>query len=583
VKTRHLAASLLLAWIGSSCGTSETDEPLSAVLITLDTTRADALTCYGGRPGITPALDALAAESVRYERAWTVAPLTLPAHASMLTGLYPPRHTLRINGERALPPAAITLAEEAHEAGMQTAAFIASVVLDEAFGLDQGFDVYDSPRHHLQQTTTYYTDRSAGEVVARASEWLRNRDRGRRFFLWVHVWDPHGPWNPPPEYLRLAPDHPYLGDVAVADRGVGELLDTLRNDEAGDETLILVVGDHGEAFWEHGEFSHSAYCYETTMRVPMLLRYPDGYRAGETSDETVSVTDVRPTLAEAMHLPLRDDVDGRSLFRRGVPADRGVYFESYYGYLAYEWSPLTGWIDERGKYLHSSEPQLFDLRADPGETRNLVRERPEEVERYRRAIANVASRPPLALSREGSIDAGVREEVGKLGYASTRASNPADLPGPLADTKLPSPASRVEERRRLLDALDHFNAGRWAEAETIHRTVLADNPRNHHAHERLGICLIRQSRHLEAIPPLREALASGRGTASAAVNLGMCLRVAKRYDEAIRWFETALEIDGSRVSAVRHLMDLYGQRGDSERVEEYTKRFVELTGDNASQ
>ena len=566
----------------AGCGKGEeVAGPGSAILITLDTVRADALGCYGGREGITPHLDALAAEGIRFDRAHTVTPLTLPAHASMLTGLYPPRHGLRNNGERALPPSAATLAELARDAGFATAAIIASVVLDGAFGLEQGFEHYDSPPHQLEQATTEYAERPAADIVARTTAWIRARDRERRFFLWVHLWDAHGPWNPPPEFLRRAPDHPYLGDVAIVDAAVGELVALFASEGVLDEATLLVVGDHGEAFWEHGEFSHGAYCYQTTMRVPLLLRYADEHGAGEVSDAVVSVADVLPTLAEAMGLRVPSGIDGTSLYRREIPADRGVYLESYYGYLAYEWSPLWGWVDAEAKFLQSSETHLFDLDADPEELRNLAATRSDELDRYRAAIAEVASRPPLVAENDAGPDAALREKIGDLGYAVS-AVETRELPPPLATTNLPSPASRVEERKQVLAAQDHFNAGRYPEAEAIHRALLAENPRHHHALERLGICLIRQRRFLEAIEPLERVMADERGTASAAVNLGTCLRVAERNDRALHWFERALEIDASQIRAVRHLIDLYGARGDEEAVRRYEARFRELSGLDAA-
>ena len=303
---------------GDSAGTSRArgEHARSVVLVTLDTTRADALSSYGGTEGLTPHLDALAEESLVFDRAYTVVPLTLPSHASMLTGLIPPRHGLRVNGASRLPEEAVTFAEVARAGGMETAAFVSAVVLDAAFGLAQGFEEYDAPSHSLVQADSHYADRTGTEVVDRASAWLSARDPGTRFFLWVHLWDPHGPWDPPPELRARAPhdETGYLGDVALADQAFGRLMETLRTTGHADEAMVVVVADHGEAFWEHGEYSHGALLFEPTMRVPLIVRFHDGHRAGERSDAIASVVDLFPTMTAAF---IRSRSRGREVLRSG--------------------------------------------------------------------------------------------------------------------------------------------------------------------------------------------------------------------------------------------------------------------------
>ncbi len=566
---------LLLAAVG--CGDGAPVPPLtrpSALLITLDTTRADALGCYGGRADITPELDALARRGVRFERAYTVTPLTLPAHASILTGLYPPRHGLRNNGQGRLPASAATLAERAQEAGIETAAFVASVVLDAGFGLDQGFDRYVGPAHVLEQTTSHYSDVTGADIVADVAAWLAARDPTRPFFAWVHLWDPHGPWEPPPRYLELAPDHPYLGDVAQADAAVGELVALLDAHGLAQATTILVVADHGEAFWEHGEFSHGTYCYDTTMRVPLILCEPGGARAGEVVNEVVSVVDVVPTLAEALELPPLAGLDGQSRLGRAPTEPGGAYLESYYGFLTHDWSPLAGWVDDAGKYLHSSAPQFF---RSGDEDVNVLGE-VSELERYRQAIAAVAARPALEpdAGLAPGIDEELREQIRSLGYSGVGVET--ILPHPLDPGGRPAPASRVGVQKRSLEALGLFNRGDYASAEAIHRRILAANPNNWNSLERLGIALIRQTRHAEAVVPLQRLADAGRETASSAVNLGVCMRVAGEVDHAIECFQRALALDASQVRAARHLVDLYAATGDAQKQAFYAKRVEELLG-----
>ena len=301
------------ALLGGACGgtTPGTDSPPSAVLITLDTTRVDALGCYGGPAGLTPHLDGLAADGVVFDNAHTVTPLTLPSHASMLTGLTPLRHGVRINGSQALGEEASTLAERARDAGVQTAAFVSSVVLGREFGLDQGFEHWDQPRAGSAPLANYTEERAAGATVANAVRWLAERDTERPFLLWVHLYDPHAPYAPPPAYVERAGGDAYRGEVAWMDDAIGTLLAALRADDAWSRCTVLVASDHGEGLGEHGEPTHGYFLFESTMRIPLLLRAP-GLAAGRSS-RTVGVSDVFPTLQAALGLPPRAGIDGVSL------------------------------------------------------------------------------------------------------------------------------------------------------------------------------------------------------------------------------------------------------------------------------
>ncbi|MCZ6599113.1 MAG: sulfatase, partial [Planctomycetota bacterium] len=410
----------LLAATASSCGGGGDCGPRSALLITLDTTRYDALGCTGGPPGVSPNLDALAAEGVLYEQARTVCPLTMPAHASIFTGLYPLRHTVHMNSMLALPSSAHTLAERASQRGFQTAAFIAAVVLADDFGLAQGFERYDQPAPPLvQREEIHYDRRPANEVADDAIAWLAERDPERPFLLWTHFFDPHVPHDPPGEFLRAGKGDPYLGAVAFMDHHIGRILAALDEEGLLDETIVVVVADHGEARGDHGESTHGVLAYDSTIRVPLIVRHPDGWRAGERSDEIVSVVDVFPTLVEALELGGPGDVDGVSLHRRRAPPDRGVYYESYYGFFSYGWSPLAGWADARGRYLHSSAPEYYAL-TDEEERVDLIAEQ-DELERYRRAIDSIAGRSRLTRDANDTAAAHVLAQLQRLGYTGAAA------------------------------------------------------------------------------------------------------------------------------------------------------------------
>ncbi len=514
--------------------------PGSALLITLDTTRADVLGIYGGPKGITPNLDRIAAEGLRYTRAQTVAPLTLPAHSSMLTGLYPPRHRVRDNGIRPLPGSASTLAERAREKGLRTAAFVAAAVLDDTFGLNQGFELYVDPERTPEEELTHFEELSATQVVDAALEWAETLQPGERFFAWVHLFDAHGPYEPPADLSLRFRRNPYHGEVAYADREIGRLMDTLAATGRLDDTTVLVVADHGEAFGEHLEISHGSYCYQTTMQVPFLVRYPDGYGAGEVREDVVSVVDVHPTLAEAMGLLPAPDIDGLSLLRRRSPAGRGVYFESYNGYMSYGWSPLAGWLDGQGKYLHSSRPQFFDLDEDPEESRDRIGE--EDVERYRSALARVFELDVLPDDAEATIDEELRRKIQDLGYAAM-GDIEESLPHPLDPSDRPSPAERAEEQAETLRAIHLIDIKLLDQAIPIFESVLAGNPDNLFALDKYAYCLVQRERFEEALPHLERLTREGPGWAGSYFNLGLALDAVGRTEEALAPLSRALELD----------------------------------------
>ena len=538
---------LLIASLASACSGESASRgadtppstPLKAVLISMDTTRADALGCYGRNPAVTPNIDRMAAEGVVFERAYTVAPLTLPSHASMLTGLYPIRHSLRENGLWPLPAEADTLAERAREARYQTAAFVAAVVLDETFGLSQGFDTYEGPETSETELSSHYTERSGEEIVNHSLAWLQARDPNRPFFLWIHFFEPHQPYVAPKKHLDRAQD-PYLAEVAAMDEHIGTFAEGLERMGLMDGTLIALVGDHGESLGEHKELSHAVFCYESVLRVPWILRFPNGWRTGERSQSIVSVVDVFPTLARGMGLAVSAH-DGVDLWSEPAE-DRGTYFESYSGYLSFGMSPLSGWLDRDLKYIHSSSPELFDPLVDPSETRNLAEEKKGELDRYRRSIARIAEKKALDPNREGGIDTRLAEGISDLGYVTTPGIE-ADLPHPLAGVALPAPAAEADNYTETLIGLAHLNEGQLEQAEAILQKVVARNPASYVAREKLANCLMQQERSAEALPHLERLVQERPMFAGSHYNYASCLRDAGRSNEAIAAYWRAIELD----------------------------------------
>jgi len=550
-----------------AAGCGEGPAPRSAVLITLDTTRLDALGVFGGPQGLTPNLDALAARSLRYEWARTVAPLTLPAHASMMTGLYPPRHTARGNGPSVLPAEAVTLAEEARAAGFQTAAFVACLALDRALGIDQGFDTWSQPAATLERRVGEIADRPGGEVVGEALGWLASRDPRRPFFLWVHLFDPHAPYEPQPRFPG-APS-PYHGEVAAMDAAVGRLLDAIEAQPGlAEEVFVAVVADHGEGLGDGGEATHGLLLRDATVRVPLLLRYRDGWGAGKTSNETVSVADVGPTLLEAMGLAVREGLDGISLYRRSVPAERGVYFESYDGWRRYGWSPLAGWADAEGKYVRGARDELHRTRADPREVDDVLARGEPLPRRYAEGIAALARRRALPSAGDRTVGDEVLAAMAELGYGATY-DRPPSYPAPFEVQGRPDPRDSLAESTAVDRARDLALAGDHAAARAILEAVHDANPYDTTALDLLAEVLIALGEHRPAVAVLRarlvlppEQIATHRDLVRCFTALG---DAAQRRVHSLRALELLIETHerrGEHEEAARYRELLEGARAE---------------------
>lgn len=523
--------------LAAGCDDGAARTPRSVLLVTLDTTRADVLAGDAESRALAPRIAALAEGGVRFPRAYSVAPLTLPAHASLLTGLLPPRHGLRDNGLAALPQSATTLAELLRARGFDTAAFVSSVVLARAFGLDQGFERYDQPELAAREVGHAQSERPARATAAAAAAWLAARDDERPFFLWTHFYDAHVPYLPAPEHLARAHGDAYRGEVAALDDALGALLDALARAGLADETLVVLTADHGESLGEHGEPTHGALCYEAALRVPLVFRFP-GAPPAPGPVRLASLVDLTPTVLALLGAPVPAGLDGLALFDPGAPRERGVYFESYAGFLNYGWSPLAGWLDGRGKYLHSSEPEFYLSVTDPAEVNDLARERPDACARARTELADLLARPALLAEPRAENDELTRA-LSALGYG--RGGDTAELPSPLAPSELPSPKARSHELATLLRAHALFEAERFAECRPLLEPLVRENPRHLLALDLLALCRMHAREFEAAEATLRQRLALGEA-ADARLNLGLCRFELGDREGALRELEGALRL-----------------------------------------
>jgi arylsulfatase A-like enzyme len=394
--------------------------PINVVLVTLDTTRADRLSPYGFMGAVMPGLDELAREAVVFDQAYTVAPLTLPAHTSLFTGLLPPNHSVRDNGSPPLAAHFTTLAEVLRDRGYCTGAFVSSVVLDPDRGLAQGFDRYDGVLD-----ATRLPQRRADEVMDDAIRWL-DEERVCPMFLWAHLYDAHRPYDPP-EPFRSRHFDPYLGEIAFAESQLTRLLGALRTRRLLDNTLVVVVADHGESLGEHGEENHGMLLYESVLRVPLIVRLPRHLRAsgaaGARVGDVVRLTDVMPTILDVLGIDSPGS-DGVSLVgaMNGQRLSLDAYAESTYP-LRFGASPLRMLRDDRFKLIDAPSPEFYDLAGDPFERRNIHADRQLAAEGLRRRLSAIGhGSAPTSGSAAPNIPPDVIDRLRALGYASPARS-----------------------------------------------------------------------------------------------------------------------------------------------------------------
>jgi tetratricopeptide (TPR) repeat protein len=543
-------------------------------VLTLDTTRYDALSYLGGPAGASPRLDALARESLAYTQARTTVPLTLPAHASLFTGLVPPRHGVRINGNETLPESALTLAERARERGYQTAAFIGAVVIADVSGMAQGFEVFDQPTPPLVLSKLQYERRPASEVAQAALAWIATLDPARPFLGWAHFYDPHLPHAPAPDLAARFGGDSYHAAVATMDREIGRILDALAAAGRLEDTFIVVVADHGEGRGEHREDTHGTQIYDSTMRIPFFLRYPDGYRAGERSAEPVSIVDVYPTLVEGLALGPLNDVDGLSLYRRAVPEGRGVFFESLYAYNSFGWSPLVGWACASGKYVHSSRPEFYRPLDDPGERKDLIASlAAEELEPLRRGIQELGTRAALSRAERTQADPELARALAALGYASGAATRlPPTL---LSDVEAASPHDMQDVHALFLHAQSQNNAEQASEAVALLRRIVERDPNNTLAWFQLGGALIHTGAYAESLEASNRALALGPVAYGPLLNVALAEEHMGRPEEALAAYGGALALEPNLIQALERCVEIAAALGRPGEADAFRVRLIE--------
>src|SRR4051812_41469302 len=403
--------------------------PPNLLLITIDTLRADHVGAYGATTGATPAIDALARGGARFDQVQTAVPLTGPAHATILTGQYPPTHGVRGNVNFTLGSTYPTLATRLQRRGYATAAFVGAYPVAAAFGFNQGFDTFDEEFHESTPEDNG-AERRANEVADRALRWLSARSSGP-FFAWLHLYDPHAPYDPPAPYRDRFAGRPYDGEIAFADAQIGRVLDALRASGRDRDTIVMVLADHGEGLGDHHELTHAVLTYQSTMRVPWIVAGP-GIPSGGEVRARVATIDVVPTALGLLGLDADRALLGRDLrpLMNGRPlASDPFYQESLFGRLNCHWAALRGWVQDDWKLITGAEPELYNLADDPTERRNLASSDPARLRRMtddlQRGLQRLAPGGDRAQPRAVSADQ--EERLRSLGYtAGSGGSGPID-------------------------------------------------------------------------------------------------------------------------------------------------------------
>jgi arylsulfatase A-like enzyme/Flp pilus assembly protein TadD len=544
------AARLLCALLGLAallaCSRAETRAPAAAaprgapnvLLVTIDTLRADHVGAWGAADAQTPTLDRLAAEGVRFATVIAPTPLTLPSHASLLTGLHPPRHGVRHNGLFRLGADLPSLAQRFSDAGYSTGAVVGSIVLARGLGLERGFDAYDDETSARRASSTGYPERSAEAVTARALGWLAATPGP--FFLWIHYYDPHAAYQPPARFAERFEGRPYAGEIAYVDEQLGRVLDFLREHGRFERTLVAVTSDHGESLGEHGERTHAYGLYDATLAVPLVLRGP-GLPAARVVEGTVSLVSLAPTLLALAGLPPLEDIDGLDLapLWRGeaAPGIAGrAYAETLATQLDQGWSPLHALRTDRHLYVRAPRPELYDVAQDPRQLRNLLD-----------PPAPGAGEIQASLDREVETLLGAGGDLEVVALGAARRAQLEALGYALPDGPVPVTGADPKDGLRFvepyLEARSRFFAGDLAGAEARATALLEHLPGSAKLHDLLARIYAATARPVLALEHAGQAVRLLPGSATLHASLGDCrLAVGDRAGAVAAW-RSALELD----------------------------------------
>jgi len=567
---------VLAALLFGSCASQTTQtgsdrsvHPLNLVVVTIDTLRPDHLGCYGYSRIETPNLDSLARRGVLFETAVAQTPLTPPSHASIFTGQYPTVHHVRNTGGFILQSSARPLARILQENGWNTAAFVSSAVLKRVFGFSNGFDTYDDHMPKPGKGNEFREDpeRAAGDTVARAVDWLNNQS-GKPYFLWVHLYDPHLPYNPPGAFKEKYKNAPYDGEIAYTDQQLGTLFGAVEKKAPG-KTIIAVLSDHGESLSDHGEYTHGVFLYDSTLRIAFMMAGP-GVPVGVRVKQQVRSVDFLPTVLKLLDLKSPENIQGISLvptFSGGIAPTEVSYEETLYPKLSMGWSELRGVRTNKWMYIRAPKPELYDLVHDPREEINVIQQHPAEVQKFEAQLNNVISPGRNSSSEKvetNLVDQRMMDQLKSLGYLSGFAPRSYELTGQGTD-----PKDRVDVLRLLYLAEEAQVNISEAKRVQLLQQALDEDPNSPSLYYQLGSEFEKTGRQEQALKLYRVALQRGVENGRLHSRIAdLCLRKGNK-DEAIAEYEKAAQFNPSDVESQTNLGTAYLEKGrvaDAERV-----------------
>ena len=547
----------------------------NVLLISIDTCRADRLSCYGYRVKTTPNIDAIADEAVLFKNVISPVPQTLPAHCSMLTGTIPPYHQVHDNLNEVLGESHITLAEILKENGFTTGAIISSIVLDVRYGLGQGFDTYNYEFEEPIKTTRF-TERSGGEASKVAIEWLEGHKEDDKFFLFLHYYDPHHRYEPPEPFATRFRGHPYDGEIAYTDYCIAQVIDKLKELKLYDSTLLIITGDHGEMLGEHGESAHCYFIYQGAIKVPLIFKLPGSAKPRRIKD-IVGLVDIAPTVCSLLGIEMPSDVQGTDLsdYIKGhqpKARDRYIYCESLVP-TKYGANTLLGVVNQQWKYIQTTRSELYDVVKDPAESENLISEQPQRARIMQDQLRLILEEGVWTETSDDSIrlDKQAIEELRSLGYVGSNIEVDFSFNADKDD-----PKDLIGLYTKFCLAMTLAFKKEYEQAEKIFREIIDERPGLVMAYQEYSNFLISRNKCTEAIGYLERALELEGEEAETYMKLGYCYRSLEKFDEASKYYLKALEIDSEASRAYAGLGHCYESLNKLDEAIEYFGRALQI-------
>jgi len=554
---------------------------LNVLFFTLDTTRADHIGCYGYTRIETPNIDRLAQEGILFKDAVSQAPLTLPSHSSIFTGTYPLYHSVRDNGGFYLEPDKITLAKVLKQGGWATSAFIGAFVLDSRWGLNQGFDYYYDNFDFAKYKTISLdsVQREGGEVIKAFFEWFDKNDQ-KKFFSWIHLYDPHSPYEPPEPFKTQYSGRPwglYDGEIAYVDTLIGRVVEVLKKKDLLEKTIIVIVGDHGESLGEHHENTHGFFIYDATVSVPLIVRLPSSRLKGKIVSTQVENVDIMPSLLQMLGLPIPPEVQGKSfvplITGKSSGEERLAYSETYYPKYHYGWSELKSLRRGKYKYIQAPKPELYDLSQDPHEQVNvyssniaLGKKFGMELKRLQEKMSakGIEEKGPQRLDRDAE------EKLMALGYIGGFTSRHK-----LAKAEnLPDPKDKILLFNRIKQAEGASADKNYDEALKLIGEVIQEDPRIMEARNVRAQVYLELDRTEEAVLESQEALKIDSEYEAAIFTLAQAYKKLKKYNEAIAGFNRIIQLDPRDPKPYLNLGEIYIDTKDLEKAISYLEKAI---------